>query len=73
MSLTTIKVDHDLRDRLRTAAAARGQSMGAHIAALLDEEDRRARFAAVREAMAASPPDAAYRLEAEEWQADTGE
>lgn len=70
MTATTIKVSTELRGRLRKAAAAQGHTLGEHIAALLDEEDRRLRFAQLREQMAACPPDEQYLREAREWQSD---
>ncbi len=70
MTVTTIKVDSQLRDRLKAAAAEQGHTIGAHIELLLDDEARRHRFEAVRRARAATPPDEDYLREAEEWQRD---
>ena len=70
MTATTMKLPSELRDRLKGAAAAHRRTMAEHVAALLDEEDRRARYASVREAMAQQPPDEAYRREAEDWQSE---
>ncbi|MGC5616820.1 hypothetical protein [Georgenia sp. Z1491] len=67
---TTIKVTSDLRDTLKAQAAARGRTLGEHLAALAEEEARRQRYARVREAMAANPPDQDYLDEVREWQSD---
>lgn len=70
MTLTTIKVSTDLRDRLRTAAAARGRTLGEQIEAMLDDSARAERLARLREQLAANPPDEQYLADAAEWQAD---
>lgn len=67
--MTTIKVPKSLRERLARNAAREGQTAAALIAALLDEQDRRERFAAVREAYAGT--DASYLQETKEWEALT--
>jgi predicted transcriptional regulator len=63
--VTTIKVPTELRDRLAREAARQGRTAAGLIAALLDDEDRRRRFVAVRDAYAHA--DAGYRDEVDEW------
>lgn len=70
MTITTIKVSSDLRDRLKAQAAARHRTLGEHLEALAREETRRERFAAVRDAMRATPPDEEYLRDSREWQSD---
>ena len=75
MTVTTIKVTSVTRDRLKGQAAAAGQSLGDYLAHLADKADREARFAAIRAAQAATPPDvlADYWRESREWlDADLG-
>jgi len=67
MTLTTIKVDSAVRDRLKEQARARGRTLGEHLEALVEAESRRERLRAVRDAMAARPPDQEYLSEAEAW------
>jgi len=64
-SVTTIKVPIELRDRLARNAAREGRTAAGLSATLLDDFDRRRRFAAVRAAYALA--DAAYRTEVDEW------
>ena len=70
MTVTTIKVDLGLRDELKAQARVRGRTLGEHLQALADDEARRQRFEAVRRAMASSPIDAAYVIEAHDWSGD---
>lgn len=70
MTLTTIKVDSDVRDRLKEQARAHGRTLGEHLEALVEAESRRERLRAVRDAMAARPPDQEYFSEAEAWTGD---
>lgn len=70
MTATTIKVSTELRDQLKENAAAQQRTIGEHIAALLEEENRQKRFANLRREMAESPPDLEYEQEAEQWQSD---
>lgn len=69
MTLTTIKLAAATRDRLKAHAARHGESLGAQIERLLDLADREERFAALRAAIAATPPDALadYERERDEW------
>ncbi len=75
MTVTTIKVSSATRDRLKEQASATGESLGDYLTRLADKADREARFAAMRAAMAATPPDvmADYWRETREWlDADLG-
>lgn len=67
---TTIKVSDELRDRLKEQAAAVGLTLGAHLAALADAEDRRRRLAAVKAAIAGSGDGAltSHTDESSEWE-----
>lgn len=71
MTSTTIKVPKELRERIARAAAEHGLTAAELIAGLLDTDDRRARFEAVRRAYAA--PDDAYRAETEQWESLAGD
>ncbi|MRX42973.1 hypothetical protein [Agromyces kandeliae] len=51
---TTIKVSDELRDRLKEQAARDGVTLGAHLAHLADEEDRRWRLSSLKAAVSAS-------------------
>lgn len=70
MTLTTIKVDSAVRDRLKEQARAHGRTLGEHLEALVEAESRRERLRAMQEAMAARPPDPEYLSEAEAWTGD---
>lgn len=67
---TTIKVNDELRDRLKAQASRDGLTLGAHLAHLADAEDRRWRLQSLKTAFALTPPaDAAsYQAEAAEWE-----
>jgi predicted transcriptional regulator len=69
MTVTTIKVTSETRDRLKGQAAALGQSLGDYLAHLADKADREARFAAIRAAHAATPADVMeeYWRESRDW------
>jgi len=75
MTQTTIKVSTDVRDRLKGQAAAAQRTIGEHLAHLADLDDRRARFAALGQAIAATPAEltASYRAETEAWEHLDGE
>ena len=68
MTMTTIKVDADLRDRLNVEARRRGETAGSFVEQLLELWLREQRFADVRRAMAttAGADLASYRAEAAE-------
>lgn len=75
MTVTTIKVTTETRDRLKEQAAASGQSLGDYVAHLADKADRESRFAAIRAAHASTPPEVMedYWRESREWlDADLG-
>jgi hypothetical protein len=62
---TTIKVSHELRDRLKEQAARDGLTLGAHLAYLADAEDRRWRLHMLKSAIDASSSDDAGSFAAE--------
>jgi hypothetical protein len=68
MTMTTIKVDADLRDRLNAEARRRGETAGSFVEELFELWLREQRFADVRRAMATTPGAdlASYRAEAAE-------
>jgi hypothetical protein len=67
---TTIKVNDELRDRLKVQAARAGLTLGAHLTVLADLADRQERLAAAKRAMAetASEVAADYLDETREWE-----
>lgn len=69
--MTTIKIDADLRDRINDAARDRGVTAGSFVELLFERWLRDQRFAAMREAMARTPPELAdsYRREVAAWDA----
>jgi len=69
--LTTVKVTKALRSRLSRAAERASVTSAGMIAALLDEHERRERFAAVGRAYAA--PDGSYQDELDEWDVATAD
>ena len=69
-SMTTIKVERSTRDGLRALASERGVTMNAALKELLQEAARERRFAEVRRAMEANPPDETYFEELREWEAE---
>ena len=72
---TTIKVSKETRDLLKTQASKHGQSLGAYLSHLAAEAERRARFAAMREAYASTPAELteSYWRETNQWlDADLG-
>ncbi len=66
---TTIKVSNEVRDRLKTQAAAAHRTLGEHLAHLADLGERSERFVALRAAIAATEPTdiASYRAETTAW------
>jgi hypothetical protein len=70
---TTIKVTTAVRDRLKAQAAADGQTLGEHLAYLADLGDRQLRFAMLKDAIDATPPEQlrSYREESAAWEAIT--
>ena len=75
MTVTTIKVSTETRDRLKAQAARNNLSLGEHLRRLADAADRELRFQAVRAAMTASSEDdrRSYAAETQAWlDADLG-
>lgn len=66
---TTIKVPIATRDRLKTHAARAGETLSEHIEHLLDAQDRRERFEAIRRAQQEMTPEqrASYEAERDAW------
>lgn len=69
MTTTTIKVSTDLRDRLKSHAAAEHLTMNSYLEKLLECEERARRFAVLREQMANTSEEdwKSYREETEWW------
>ncbi|APZ32948.1 ribbon-helix-helix protein [Microbacterium aurum] len=67
MPLTTIKVPVELRERVSTAARERGVTAATLLSELLDQDERRQRLAAARDAIERQPPDESYWAEARAW------
>lgn len=67
---TTIKVNDDLRDRLKEQAARDGLTLGAHLAHLADAEDRRWRLLSLKRAIEQTAPaeKESHAAEAAEWE-----
>lgn len=67
---TTIKVTPELRDRLKAQAARHSRTLGEHLAALAEIEERAARFRRLRQQIAATPRDdlASLRAEFARWE-----
>ncbi len=63
--MSSMKVEQSVRERVSTLAQAEGRTVSQTIAHLLDEHDRRQRFAAV--AAAYSEMDADYVAEVDAW------
>lgn len=69
-SMTTIKVSVELRDRIAADAARRGVSMAGLLAELVQQDERRQRFAAVATAYAHGTEDShGYEAERASWDA----
>ncbi|GAB3198048.1 hypothetical protein GCM10027062_11320 [Nocardioides hungaricus] len=60
MALTTLKVPTELRDRIAGEARREEKTIAAFLAGLVDQWERARREEALRDAIAASPPDAEY-------------
>ncbi|MGC1208560.1 MAG: hypothetical protein WA880_11455 [Ornithinimicrobium sp.] len=69
-SLTTIKVASATRDRLKQGARSQGLSLGAYLDRLAADAERRERWDALRDAIAATTTEdmAAYAAETAEWE-----
>lgn len=75
MTMTTIKVSTETRDRLKAQASAAQVSLGEHLSRLASAADRGLRFEAMRSAIAATRPELItdYTAETDEWlDADLG-
>jgi hypothetical protein len=71
MTMTTIKVSTETRDRLKAQASASHVSLGEHLTRLAIAADRGLRFEALRAAIAANPQE--LTAEDREWlDADLG-
>lgn len=64
-TISSMKVEQSVRERVSTLARAEGRTVSQTIAHLLDEHDRRQRFAEV--AAAYAHVDADYLAEVEAW------
>ncbi|MBT8160907.1 MULTISPECIES: hypothetical protein [Arthrobacter] len=73
MSATTIKVPHELRDRINHDAGERGLSAAALLTELLDGYERSRRFEAIREAYGRLPEDDTYAQETRLWDETSGD
>jgi hypothetical protein len=62
---TTIKVSTEVRDRLKAQAQRAHRTLGEHLLVLADLGDRQQRFDALREAIAATPPEVLEEYQAE--------
>lgn len=69
MTLTTIKVDAGLRDRLKVQAARKGLTIGALLEQLLEIAEREARFEDLSAAIARTSPEhmASWNAETALW------
>lgn len=67
---TTIKVSHELRDRLKVQAARDGLTLGAHLARLADADDRARRLGDLKAAIANTSDEDAelYAAEVADWE-----
>ncbi|QLQ09982.1 MAG: hypothetical protein HZY75_05805 [Nocardioidaceae bacterium] len=63
MSVTTIKVDTELRNRISSAAREHGQTIGDYLDQLVKEARRRERLQAMADSMRANPPGLDYWAE----------
>ncbi|HNP55430.1 MAG TPA: hypothetical protein PK331_11945 [Gordonia sp. (in: high G+C Gram-positive bacteria)] len=66
MSVTTIKVDTALRDRISAAAREHGQTIGEYLDQIVKDARRRERLQAMANAMHANPPGPDYWAEVAE-------
>lgn len=75
MTLTTIKVDSAIRDRLKAQAESHGRTLGEHLQALAEREARDQRFAGLRADIHATDPAllVEYEREIAEWDTTRGD
>lgn len=71
MSMTTIKVDTGLRDRISAAAREHGQTIGDYLDRVVKEARRRERLQAMADSMRSNPPGPDYWAEVAELDALT--
>ncbi|MGJ9421003.1 hypothetical protein [Aeromicrobium sp. CF3.5] len=69
MTITTIKVSTEVRDRLKEQASAENRTLGQHLTHLADLGERQRRLARVRTAIESTSADdlASYAAEVENW------
>lgn len=69
MTVTTIKVEASVRDRLKAEAARKGVTIGTLLEVLVAVSEREARFAEIKAAIARTPAESmsTYLGEAESW------
>lgn len=67
MTMTTIKVPTELRDRISEGARKRGVTTAALLTQLLDEHERTQWFAAIKQAYQQLPVDDDYWSETHAW------
>lgn len=67
---TTIKVDDEVRDRLKRQAAVSGRTLGQQVEYLVGLGERSLRYRELQAAMDATSPEEweSYRAEAEAWE-----
>lgn len=75
MTLTTIKVESEVRDRLKAQAEGHGRTLGEHLDALAEREAREQRFAGLRADIHATDPALLLEFEREvaDWDTATGD
>ncbi|MGI8947008.1 MAG: hypothetical protein ACR2FV_03335 [Ornithinimicrobium sp.] len=68
--LTTIKLSRETRDRLKARAGAEALSLGDYLELLATRAEREARWAALRQAVRATPLELmeSYRAETAQWE-----
>ena len=69
MTMTTIKVSMETRDRLKRQAAAVDKSLGSYLDELASRADRAERFRTLKAQLEVTPPDVleSYRAENDDW------
>ncbi|RAX21495.1 hypothetical protein DRB06_05925 [Actinomyces sp. Z5] len=68
--MTTIKVESSTRDAVRALAERQGVTMDVAIRQMAKAAERELRFADLKAAMEANPPDEAYFAELADWESD---
>lgn len=70
MTITTIKVTAETRDRLKRAANSQGQTLGQYLSSVADRAERDVRMRQLRDAIADTPPELmqSWREETEAWE-----